>query len=105
MRLIDADELKTKAIKCETFKLTDTPVFFKAVGTKEIDKAPTVDAVEVVRKPVADYEGKQMPKKPAKQWGDNVCPNCRTDTRCRVLMGWEEHCPDCGQAIDWSDAE
>ena len=49
MRLIDADVLKTKAIKCETFKLTDAPVFLKAVGTKEIDKAPTIDAVPVVR--------------------------------------------------------
>ena len=48
-RLIDADALKTKAIKCETFKLYDAPVFLKAVGTKEIDKAPTVDAVPVVR--------------------------------------------------------
>ena len=49
MRLIDADALKTKAIRCETFKLSDEPVFLKAVGTKEIDKAPTVDAVPVVR--------------------------------------------------------
>ena len=49
MRLIDADALKTKAIRCETFKLTDSPVFLKAVGTKEIDRAPTIDAVEVVR--------------------------------------------------------
>ena len=49
MRLIDADALKTKAIRRETFKLYDAPVFFKAVGTKEIDKAPTVDAVPVVR--------------------------------------------------------
>ena len=49
MRLIDADALKTKAIKCETFNLYDAPVFLKAVGTKEIDRAPTVDAVPVVR--------------------------------------------------------
>ena len=49
MRLIDADALKTKAIRCETFKLCDAPVFLKAVGTKEIDRAPTVDAVPVVR--------------------------------------------------------
>ena len=48
-RLIDADALKTKAIRCETFKLYDTPIFLKAVGTKEIDKAPTIDAVPVVR--------------------------------------------------------
>lgn len=46
---------------------------------------------------------KQISKKPAKQWGNNVCPNCRTDTHCRTVMGWEKHCPDCGQAIDWSD--
>ena len=49
MRLIDADALKTKAIRCETFKLYDVPVFLKAVGTKEIDRAPTIDAVPVVR--------------------------------------------------------
>ena len=49
MRLIDGDALKTKAIKCETFKLYDAPVFLKAVGTKEIDRAPTIDAVPVVR--------------------------------------------------------
>ena len=48
-RLIDADALKTKAIRCETFNLYDAPVFLKAVGTKEIDNAPTVDAVPVVR--------------------------------------------------------
>ena len=47
MRLIDADALKTKAIRCETFKLYDAPVFLKAVGTKEIDRAPTIDAVPV----------------------------------------------------------
>ena len=49
MRLIDADALKTKAIRCETFKLYDAPIFLKAVGTKEIDKAPTIDGVPVVR--------------------------------------------------------
>ena len=48
-RLIDADALKTKAIRCETFKLYDAPIFLKAVGTREIDKAPTIDAVPVVR--------------------------------------------------------
>ena len=56
MSLIDADALKTKAIKCETFKLYDAPIFFKAVGTKEIDKAPTIDAVPVSElKKLRDY--------------------------------------------------
>ena len=62
MRLIDADALKTKAIKCETFKLYDAPVFFKAVGTKEIDKAPTIDAVEVVRCQDCKYYEIHKPK-------------------------------------------
>ena len=56
MRLIDADALKAKAIKCETFKLYDAPVFLKAVGTKEIDRAPTIDAVPVSElKKLRDY--------------------------------------------------
>ena len=62
MRLIDADALKTKAIRCETFKLYDAPVFLKAVGTKEIDKAPTIDAVEVVRCKYCKYYEIHKPK-------------------------------------------
>jgi ribosomal protein L33 len=40
MRLIDADTLKERAIKVSTVK---EHVYMKAVGTKEIDKAPTID--------------------------------------------------------------
>jgi len=46
MRLVDADYLKTRAIRVST---TKEHCYIKAVGTKEIDKAPTVDAVSVVR--------------------------------------------------------
>lgn len=46
MRLIDADALKERAIRVSTVK---EHCYFKAVGTREIDRAPTVDAVEVVR--------------------------------------------------------
>lgn len=64
-RLIDADALKTKAVRCETFKLYDAPVFLKAVGTKEIDRAPTIDAVPVVRcKDCKHYK----PQKKAAHW-------------------------------------
>ena len=41
MRPIDADALKGKAIKVSTAKLPHT--YFKAVGTREIDKAPTIE--------------------------------------------------------------
>ena len=47
-RLIDATALKKRAVRMSTVK--DIPhVFLKAVGTREIDKAPTIDAVRVVR--------------------------------------------------------
>ena len=45
-RLIDADALKERAIRVSTVK---DRCYMKAVGTHEIDKAPTVDAVPVVR--------------------------------------------------------
>ena len=41
MRPIDADALKKRAIRASTVKLPHT--FFKAVGTREIDKAPTIE--------------------------------------------------------------
>lgn len=46
-RLIDADSLKLRAIRVSTVK---EHTYMKAVGTHEIDKAPTVNAVEVVRR-------------------------------------------------------
>ena len=51
MRLIDADALKVRAIRVSTVKAMANKVhcYIKAVGTHEIDKAPTVDAVPVVR--------------------------------------------------------
>ena len=40
MRLIDADALKERAIRVSTVK---EHYHMKAVGTREIDKAPTID--------------------------------------------------------------
>ena len=47
MRLIDADALKERAIRVSTVKEMGNKAhcYMKAVGTHEIDKAPTVDAV------------------------------------------------------------
>ena len=47
MRLIDADALKEKAIKVSTVKRKH--IYLKAVGTREIARAPTIDAEPVVR--------------------------------------------------------
>ena len=41
---------------------------------------------------------KQIPKKP-KDDGWLYCPICGRD----VLMDRFDYCPDCGQALDWSD--
>ena len=54
---------------------------------------------------------KQMPKKPA-IWGDGYadgmlvydmwdCPDC--EKSYEIDYDHYDHCPDCGQAIDWSD--
>ena len=47
---IDANALKERAIRVCTVNALGNRAncYFKAVGTNEIDKAPTVDAVEVV---------------------------------------------------------
>lgn len=42
MRAIDADKLKERAIRVSTVK---EHCYMKAVGTQEIDKAPTLDVV------------------------------------------------------------
>lgn len=43
---------------------------------------------------------KQIPKK-LKDDGWLYCPICGRD----VLMDRFDYCPDCGQALDWSDTE
>lgn len=42
MRAVDADKLKERAIRVSTVK---EHCYMKAVGTQEIDKAPTLDVV------------------------------------------------------------
>ena len=52
---------------------------------------------------------KQIPKKPVSKYkyrdGENVCPSCETENRCRIVMFWEKFCPDCGQRILWEVEE
>ena len=57
---------------------------------------------------------KQIPKKPTEQ-GDGInydCPVCGAyvgyfDAMAWNAMEWEtpKYCPECGQALDWSDYE
>lgn len=66
MRLIDADALKERAIRVSTAK---DHCYMKAVGTHEIDKAPTIDAMEVVRCKDCKYWDKATIRK-----GFLICP-------------------------------
>ena len=53
-RLIDADALKERAIKVSTVK---GHIYMKAVGTAEIDRAPTVEAVPAIHGRWENREG------------------------------------------------
>ena len=54
---------------------------------------------------IQELVDKATPKKPI----DSFCPICGSyDIEVNIVrIGWEKqkHCPDCGQAIDWSTDE
>lgn len=84
MRLIDADALKERAIRVSTVK---EHCYFKAVGTKEIDRAPTVDA-ELVK------HGRWiMHNKGQNNWCE--CSECNT-----VGSPFWKRCPLCEAKMD-----
>ena len=82
MRLIDADALKERAVRVSTVK---EHCYFKAVGTREIDKAPTVDVVEVVHGNCV-YFSTTMQK----------CSNCHRHTARHKF----KYCPHCGAVME-----
>lgn len=47
--------------------------------------------------------GKQIPMRPGVCGRERYCTVCATKTSRRIVMFWEKYCPDCGQAIDWSE--
>ena len=68
--------------------------FFKVTELKNV----TIDALE-----------KQIPKKPKNYHGDDypkwVCPRCDKDAYYSHVPWTIQFCPECGQAIDWSDVK
>ena len=37
---------------------------------------------------------------------DYICPICKCVVgECEIEEHWFEYCPNCGQALDWSDSE
>lgn len=84
MRLIDADALRERAIK--VFAVKDH-WYMKAVGTREIDKAPTIDAAPVVH-------GKWIFND---DWWEFRC------SLCQGAIGnikKYKFCPNCGARMD-----
>lgn len=93
-RLIDANALKERAIRVSTVK---EHCYMKAVGTHEIDKAPTVDAVEVVH-------GRWLDSGRYHFVGGEVAICCSI---CGCALNTEEYerfnwnyCPVCGAKMD-----
>ena len=88
-RLIDANALRVQ--------FDDIPPFIGVTGgcvQQAIDKAPTVDAVEVVH-------GRWEVELDDMGWKKNTCSICgyvkRTDIHVR--LGWN-YCPKCGARMD-----
>ena len=96
-RLIDANALKERAIRVSTVKRLGNKVhcYIKAVGTHEIDKAPTVDAVEVVH-------GRWIEKV---DMVESYLADCtEVFYECSVCetanIGESPYCPNCGAKMD-----
>lgn len=68
---------------------------------KQAPKITTVialaDALEVS---IDELVGRKFKLKPVERFPFDSCPKCG-----RVVNKSQKHCPDCGQALDWSDAE
>ena len=74
-----------------------------------VDNEAYTDNFQDACKMAIEALDKQIPKKPVSKYkyrdGENVCPSCETENRCRIVMFWEKFCPDCGQAIGWEAKE
>ena len=82
-------------------------------GGESITTDDIVECREICHKALE----KQIPKKPdyeADGYDENgnliydraICPNCGNDDFEYDINNWGcKFCPDCGQALDWSDTE
>ena len=64
-------------------------------GTPEL-----LEQAKQIENTIIEALEKQIPKKRADGWyGKNTeCPICH-------IVASNKHCPNCGQALDWSDSE
>lgn len=75
------------------------------------DTAEEANEYLVVLKELVDKAAPKKPNYEADGYDENgeliydtwICPNC--DKKYEVDYDEYDHCPNCGQAIDWSDEE
>lgn len=78
---------------------------------KSISKEALIECREVIHEVLE----KQIPKKPKNylvnmKHIDFLCPNCKKKIISKIYGEWvagkkQQHCDECGQALDWSDKE
>lgn len=95
MRLIDADELKKRAVKvC----FPDTPDCgeFDAVGVSDVDTMPTIEPESL--RPTAHWVeiGEYVQTIDAVKIPVKICSGCNMDI---ALEEFESYCPNCGARI------
>lgn len=93
MRLIDADKLKERAIAVLTEK--GDKIYIKAVGTREIDRQPTVDPV---------VHGRWHLGCNGFDCRCSVC-GCEFDNIANDVWEDWEYCPNCGAKMDLEVSE
>ena len=71
-----------------------------SVGGKSLEMAIAALEKQIPKKPTYEGDGYWNGQLVYDTW---VCPNC--EKRYEVDCDNYDHCPDCGQAIDWSEEE
>lgn len=81
----------------EAIELISKIAFSVKDEIEEIKASKFITALKMAKEALE----KQIPKKPIiKDWMN--CPSCNWGLE---LLKGTRHCPKCGQALDWSDAE
>lgn len=70
------------------------------------ERSAFLQAISEIKKQIPampDYEGEGYDENGELIYDTGYCPYCRNEFE----LGYDEskHCPECGQALDWSDTE
>ena len=93
--------------------MIDIDEYKEALEALECGHLDTVD-IEPYMQAICESLKKQIPKKVKREFlavggaitciEAEICPNCGKDIYDdEVEVSYYEYCPDCGQALDWSD--